>query len=445
MDFVKEINLCGGEVYIVGGAVRNILYNFVHKTNLAIKDKDLLVCRIGHEDLIKVLSKCGNVKLVGQSFGVYKYRDNLSDPSEPEIDIAVPRKKGATKIVVDYMGSVFSDIYYRDATINAMAIRIYDKTELKATKLSEFGLGVKNAEEIVGLSRILDSHNGYDDIKNKIWKASGNPYERFEEDPIRILRALRQCAELNMTLDTKTKDAIEEKRNLLIDVKNNFHVRITQELVRLLKAPQNLGMLRYFFLESGIPGILCLKKNPLHYFEKKDIDINQMTLRIKMALFVEAHTFKDVNKWCIQSELSASPDFPSTDVGFLECVSKYYEDINNMQRNDDYKLKMLLHKIEKSYQKKTHIYFPDLLKYYHIVNDDEKYYTMLSELYNNNKNTILTYNEVKLDGLTIMELWGKKGKQIAELKAYLYDQILLGKVKNEKEPLIKHVNESVLV
>src|ERR1700744_1104240 len=134
MDFVKEIIKNNGEVYIVGGAIRNIFFNKIHNKTIPIKDRDLLVRLIEEEDLCKLLKKFGSVKSVGQMFGVIKFKQFKC---YQEIDIALPRKEISTGlgyrdfiITSDHNISLQEDFMRRDATINAMAVKINSLEDL---------------------------------------------------------------------------------------------------------------------------------------------------------------------------------------------------------------------------------------------------------------------------------------------------------------------------
>lgn len=88
-DYIEDICINGGgKVYIVGGFIRNKLFNYFHNKNLPIKDLDLLVCNVTIDDLIKILQKYDTVKTVGINFSVIKFKKSNTDS---EIDIALPR------------------------------------------------------------------------------------------------------------------------------------------------------------------------------------------------------------------------------------------------------------------------------------------------------------------------------------------------------------------
>ncbi len=61
----------------------------------------------------------------------------------------------------------------------------------------------------------MDLFDGQKDLKEKIIRAVGNPEERFNEDALRIMRAVRFSAELDFDIEKKTEEAIEKEKGLL--------------------------------------------------------------------------------------------------------------------------------------------------------------------------------------------------------------------------------------
>lgn len=94
-DFISGMCNIGGEVYIIGGAVRNIIYNKLFKTFIPVKDRDLLVRNLEQNKLIKCLKTYGSVKEVGEKFGVIKFIPNCNN-NFGTIDIALPRNEIST-------------------------------------------------------------------------------------------------------------------------------------------------------------------------------------------------------------------------------------------------------------------------------------------------------------------------------------------------------------
>jgi len=140
-------------------------------------------------------------------FGTVGVSSNLGN-----LEITTMRKEGIYKdyrhpVNVSWTNKIEEDLARRDFSINAIA-------------LSQ-------------TSEIIDPFNGQDDIKNKIIKAVGNPTQRFKEDALRLIRAIRIATELEFEIDPKTAQAIKENAHLIKEVANE---RIREELFKLLES-----------------------------------------------------------------------------------------------------------------------------------------------------------------------------------------------------------------
>lgn len=142
--------------------------------------------------------KHGTVTVVidGQSYEVTTFRKdgNYSDGRRPDN--------------VTFSNSIIEDLSRRDFTINAIAI--------DPSKEDAF---------------YIDPYNGVEDINNKIVRCVGNPNDRFNEDTLRILRAIRFAAQLGFTIEEETSKAIHENKYLLNNISRE---RIQSELFKIL-------------------------------------------------------------------------------------------------------------------------------------------------------------------------------------------------------------------
>jgi poly(A) polymerase len=174
----------GYKLYIVGGAIRD----FLNKE----KPKDYDLCTDAMpEKIIEILSPYYKVQLQGEAFGVVV----VFTPDIPEgMEIATFRKditKGRQP-EVELGVTIEEDVQRRDLTINSL---FYD-------------LETKEIVDLVG---------GIEDLKNGIIRMVGDPMERIEEDPLRILRVFRFTTRYGSKIDDRTKQAIH-KFNDISDV-----------------------------------------------------------------------------------------------------------------------------------------------------------------------------------------------------------------------------------
>ncbi|MFQ9882109.1 MAG: CCA tRNA nucleotidyltransferase [Clostridium sp.] len=224
----------GFESYAVGGCVRDSLIN--RKVN----DWDITT-NAKPEDTINIFEKTvptgikhGTVTVIldKENFEVTTYRidGKYKDGRHPE--------------KVQFVSELKEDLSRRDFTINAMAYN------------EEKGL--------------IDYFKGKEDLNKKIIKAVGNPDKRFEEDALRMLRAIRFAAQLNFFIEPSTKEGI---KNLSGNIKNVSIERIRVEFDKIIVSNPmyineliDLGLLKHFLKE------LCLCKgveqqNPHHVYD----------------------------------------------------------------------------------------------------------------------------------------------------------------------------------
>ncbi len=424
-DFISEIETLGGQVYVVGGAVRDLLYNLIHKTKFEVKDRDLIVRCLDPDKLIVVLKKYGTVKEVGRKFGVIKFRPKQG--CTKEIDIALPRKE----IIYDYNLSLEEDFKHRDATINALAIRIYNFSDLESDHIDE--------------NNIIDYFNGIQDLKNRVWKTIGNPIDRFTEDPTRILRALRQCSQLNLSLDLQTEISIRDNYQMLREISKESAVRGTDELVRMIDGKYLYNILDFIY-KSGIMNFLLLPNNSYNNIRKIINDSEDIHIRIKIALMLDANNNKDCVLWTKISDLSAAPHYSKNNVGFIKCVNMFFKEISELadkslsDRQRGIFMRKLLQSTEKEFPNLARSYVCDLIKYFEIYTEYPS--GILKKSFEDNMCIILSSSQIRLDGNTIMKMWPNIcGKDIKRIKYYLFECVTEDKVKNNKDDLINFIEK----
>ena len=218
---IKRLQQKGYEAYAVGGCVRDSILG--RQPN----DWDITTSALP-EEVKSVFKRTvdtgiehGTVTvLIGhEAFEVTTYREE----SEYK-DLRHPSS-------VEFVKSLAEDLKRRDFTINAMAY---------------------NNEE-----GIIDPFDGLGDLERKTVRCVGNPVERFSEDALRILRAVRFSAQLSFSIDGATREAIKAlSRNL----KAVSAERICTELIKLIVSPHpeyirdayELGVTKVFFREFDI-------------------------------------------------------------------------------------------------------------------------------------------------------------------------------------------------
>jgi len=208
---IKRLNDSGYEAFVVGGCIRNLIMGEeAHDWDITTKATP--------EDISEVF-KDYKVIPVGKKFGTLTVVINHINY---EISTFKKNKSAPTP-------NLFEDLRHRDFTINALAW--------------------KDGEGAT------DYFNGLEDIKQKIIKGVENPCKRIEEDPLRMLRAVRLACELDFKIDKATLQEIEENSSLIKKVSPE---RIRDEFTKILlsnyprrgfKLLYRLGLLRFIMPE----------------------------------------------------------------------------------------------------------------------------------------------------------------------------------------------------
>lgn len=203
------------QAYIVGGAVRDLLMR------REVKDWDFTT-DAKPEEILKVFPE----GFYDNKFGTVGIAVNLG-----VLEITTMRKEGIYKDFrhpeeVGWTNQIEEDLARRDFTVNAIA-------------LSSEG-------------NIIDPFNGQEDIRNRLMRAVDDPSKRFQEDALRLMRAVRISTELEFEIEEKTFQAIQDTAYLIQKI---AYERICDELFKLLVSPNPyIGILK--LREAGILKII---------------------------------------------------------------------------------------------------------------------------------------------------------------------------------------------
>src|SRR5205823_531867 len=129
---------------------------------------------------------------------------------------------------VEWGKTIEDDLSRRDFTINAMALKLNNEHTL------------------------IDPLNGQKDLEKKLIRAVRNPKERFKEDALRLMRAIRLATQLEFEIEKETWNSICEDAEL---IKHVSPERIRDELFKILSSPQALSGIQMIDA-SGILAII---------------------------------------------------------------------------------------------------------------------------------------------------------------------------------------------
>lgn len=200
----SQLRESGFEAYLVGGCVRDIL--------IGRTPKDWDVTTNANPEQIQAIFPDSFYE---NDFGTVGVKTENEDPRLSIIEVTPYRTETGYSDkrrpdAVSFGDNLEEDLARRDFTVNAIA---FDDSK----------------------GQIVDPYKGQDDIESRVLKTVGVASERFEEDALRLMRAVRLVAELEFALDTDTAAAIKEKGPNLQHVSRE---RIRDEFVRILESNQ---------------------------------------------------------------------------------------------------------------------------------------------------------------------------------------------------------------
>lgn len=265
LSVMEKIENAGFEVYAVGGCVRDCLLGKVpHDWDLATSALPSEIENLFKEyKTVDVGSKYGTIIVLSSGHPIeittFRKESEYSDNRHPAS--------------VSFSKSLEDDLMRRDFTINALA---YNPSK-----------------------GVIDLFNGVSDLKSRIIRCVGDANVRFEEDALRIMRALRFSATLGFSIDPETIAAAFLHRRLLFNISGE---RISAELCRMLMANDPSHVLRIFkgiigmIIPELIPAFDFKQNNPHHCYDVWEHTLSALSqspkeLDVRLALL-----FHDIAK-----------------------------------------------------------------------------------------------------------------------------------------------------
>ena len=243
-EVVRRLREAGHEAYFAGGCVRDML--------LSREPADYDVATSARPEEVEHLFE-RTVAVGGEAFGVVRVRVDGGEFDVATFRVEGPYRDGRRPASVDY-GSAREDVRRRDFTINGL---LYDP------------LG----------DRVLDWVDGRADLEARLIRTIGDPYERFSEDRLRLLRAVRLAAQLGFRLERETRRAVKAQAAEVAGVSGE---RVREELRRLLMARRRKSGLRLLdgvgLLRVLLPEVAATKGVPQGERAHPEGDVFEHTL-----------------------------------------------------------------------------------------------------------------------------------------------------------------------
>lgn len=403
----------GYEAFMVGGCVRDSILN------LTPNDYDITTSATPQEimnifkdyKIIDTGIKHGTVSII--------LNNNIYEITTYRIEGEYENNRRPKN--VEFTSNIEEDLKRRDFTINAMAYN------------EQFG--------------IVDKFNGLEDLQKRIIKTVGNPDERFEEDGLRMIRAIRFSSKLGFSIDENTLNSIYKNAYI---IKNISIERINDEFTKTLVSnnPQNIILLYKTKILENL-GIHC-NLNGYYYKElEKDINIlkscdNNLLDRLimleylisnKILKYIDKHEkyeyyCENIKKVNIINNLRYSNKV----INYCNDIMEYM--IKDIEKIDNIVIKRYLNNI--GYEKLNKVFKLKLI--YNVFLDNKnkaEFFRQCIIKLNEIENSKECYkiSDLDINGKILKDL-GYKGKEIGEKLNFLLDEVIKNPLLNKKDILI---------
>lgn len=223
VKIIEHLQKAGFETYLVGGAVRDLI--------LEREPKDYDLSTAAHPHQIREILGRRHSRIIGRRFRlVHLYHGHeiieistfRKNPQQNSQQLHDNENDLPTKVIRqdNEYGTPYEDAWRRDFTVNAI---FFDPLQ----------------------NRIIDHTGmGIDDLKNGIVRSVGDPAIRFEEDPVRMLRALKLAGQYNFRLTPETEKALIASMYLITACSKS---RLALELEKIMRKPYSNTILEAFY------------------------------------------------------------------------------------------------------------------------------------------------------------------------------------------------------
>lgn len=427
--FMSQFKKAGHQIYLVGGAVRDLLLNKDVKewdfTTSATPEEILKLFPNGFYD-----NKFGTVGIPDKEKNLVFEVTTFRKESNYE-DLRHPGQVGWAKTVEE-------DLSRRDFTINAIA---YDGEKL------------------------VDPHQGQEDLKNKLIRAVGNPDERFREDALRLMRAIRFAAQFSFLIEEATRKAIERDAQLITKI---AWERIREEFFKILSSDnptegilflKSTGLLAGILPEVDVCFMIPQKSPKRHHvydvgthlvMSLKNCASDDVIVRFATLLhdIGKATTFRrdetglitfynhEVVGTQMTEQIADRFKLSNKEKEKLVTLVKYHQ-FTVTELQTDKAVRRFIREVGKEYIEDMLI-----LRTADRIGSGATPTSWRLELFKTRIEEVqkepFKVTDLKIDGRDVMEKLNiKPGPQVGEVLKKLFDDVVEGKVKNEREDLLE--------
>lgn len=433
---MRILEEAGYKAYIVGGCVRDsLLGKTPHDWDICTSATPEEVIKILDERGIRVLTtglKHGTVTAMygTDQFEITTFRteSGYSDNRHPD--------------TVEFVSDIKADLARRDFTINAMA---YNDTE-----------------------GLIDPYGGRVDLKYGVINCVGNPYERFSEDALRILRAMRFASTYNFGIEEKTSEAIHRSSWRL---KNVSAERIRDELCKMLMGDGAIYMLIQYndVITRIIPELYdCLgfeQNNPYHCYDVYHHIAHAVDnyegddISVKMALLLhdigKPHCYsEDENGGHFYGHGVISEDIAEKVLDRLKFDNKTKDEVLELVLFHDSLIAPTFRAVRRWMNKLKHVTIQQLMavkkadilahsnagKHYDLLKECDEVLRIAEQVVIENQ--CFKLKDLAVNGHDVMS-FGFSGKNVGYILDHLLNKVIDGELENDREALMAELGRNI--
>lgn len=435
-SIIQDMRKAGFDAYVVGGCVRDSL--------LDLEPKDWDICTSATPLEMKAFFAERNIKTIDTGLQHGTITVNLGDSEQYEVTtfrIDGIYSDSRHPDSVEFVKNIELDLARRDFTVNAMA---YDG------------------------ERIIDPFHGQDDLNRRIISCVGNPDDRFGEDALRILRAMRFASTYGFAIEEKTSQAIHRNKEKLLNIAAE---RIQTELCKMLCGR---GVLQILLEYSDVISVIIPEMNPCIGFDQnnkyheytvydhichavENCGLNDIV--IKLSLFLH-----DIGKPCCYTTDENGGHFYGHGVYSRDLAEKVLDRLrfDNKTKHDVLELVLFhdavieptpktvrrwLNKIgELQFSRLVEIRLADILAHKEGTQQSriERCVSLGIIAYEIvEQNQCFSLKDLEISGKDVMELLNiAEGKRVGFVLNKVLDAVIDGSLKNERVHIVNYLNEN---
>ncbi len=344
---------------------------------------------------------------------------------------------------VEYTSDLLEDLKRRDFTMNAMA---YHPKE-----------------------GLIDAFNGMQDLQKRIIRCVGVAHQRFKEDALRMLRAVRFSAQLNFTIEQETKQAIIDMAPL---IKNVSAERIQVELTKILLSnnPEKLITLHElglmtFVLPEFIPCIHNEQKHPYHAYPIdrhiiKSVRLIESNPHLRWTMLLhdigkpktKRTDEEGITHFHGHQEVSA--DIAKQVLRRLKFDNATIQTVVKLVTYHDYRFKVHPKNVRKAIYKVGEALFEDYLKvqsadiraqHPNLIEERIIKINTIREMAEmiKKENECVSLKQLAVNGHDLIQIGIVEGKRIGEILKQLLDLVIEDPEKNTRTILLKYIHDNL--